>query len=626
MFRRRKRPQFDAGAFDSILEGVKSVYRDKVRPLEAQYMVKDFHYPLLNDSDFDARPMVMLVGSYSTGKTSFIRFLLEKDFPGMHVGPEPTTDKFQAIMYGPEERVLPGNALVSNPATPFHELSQFGNAFLGRFVGCEVNSDFVRGCTLIDTPGILAGKKQTQDRDYSYEQVVQWFAPRVDLILVMFDAHKVDISDEFKSMLQKLEGYDDKIRVVLNKSDSLDPTELLKINSALTWSLARILKAPEVRRIYVGSFWDQPLNPNFMSELFEREAAVLLSDLQVVPRNNTLNKVNNLIMRTRMVRVQALILHQLKCEMPKMTGKDRKQRELIAGLEEVFLKVMKAHNVPVGDFPDVNKFRHTLATCEACRDFTKFKKLDDKLLAQLDAIIANDIGMLMSKFDSIPQGGLIDAERSGAAPPSMPSAAPPHAPPAARAAADPWADVKQALPPPTQSAAPSDPWAAQTPSSTPAALPPPADPWASDRPSDRQSDRPSDPWASAPAPPPAPPAAVVDGLFGKPASPFDTPQSTTLASIPWAVGEADKQKYDSIFAQMQPDNGKVSGAKVAPVLKRSGLPNSTLHAIWSLVDVNKDGFLDDEWFAVAMHLTMRIKRGDPLPKELPTEYIPPAAR
>ena len=56
---------------------------------------------------------------------------------------------------------------------------------------------------------------------------------------------------------------------------------------------------------------------------------------------------------------------------------------------------MKGHNIPQGDFPDVNKFRHTLATSEACRDFSKFKKLDDRLLQQLDAIIANDIGALL---------------------------------------------------------------------------------------------------------------------------------------------------------------------------------------------------------------------------------------
>ena len=38
--------------------------------------------------------------------------------------------------------------------------------------------------------------------------------------------------------------------------------------------------------------------------------------------------------------MQALILHELRSSMPKMTGRDKKQRELIAGLEDVFFKVM----------------------------------------------------------------------------------------------------------------------------------------------------------------------------------------------------------------------------------------------------------------------------------------------
>ena len=357
---RRKKPKFDASAYDSILEGCKQVYREKVRHLEDTYLTQHFHYPLLNDKDFDAKPMILLVGQYSTGKTSFIRYLLDCDFPGMHIGPEPTTDKFQAICFGPEPRELPGHALVSNPETPFHELSKFGNTFLSRFVGCEVPSDFARGTTLIDTPGILAGRKQTEDRQYSYEDVVRWFAPRCDIILLMFDANKVDISDEFKRVIQALEGYDMKIRVVMNKADSLDPAELLKVNSALTWALSRILRSPEPRRIYTGSFWDQPLKPTYMNELFEKESLALLSDLHQMPRNNVTNKVNDLVSRIRMVKVQALVLNELRKEMPKMTGKERKQKELIAGLEEVFFKVMKSHNIPAGDFPDVNKFRQTL--------------------------------------------------------------------------------------------------------------------------------------------------------------------------------------------------------------------------------------------------------------------------
>ena len=93
----------------------------------------------------------------------------------------------------------------------------------------------------------------------------------------------------------------------MNKADSMDPAELLKVNSAPTWALSRILRSPEPRRIYTGSFWDQPLKPTYLSELFEKESASLLADLHTVPRNNTVAKVNDLVMRARMVKVQALI-------------------------------------------------------------------------------------------------------------------------------------------------------------------------------------------------------------------------------------------------------------------------------------------------------------------------------
>ena len=61
------------------------------------------------------RPMVMPVGQYSTGKTTFIRYLLEQDFPGIRIGPEPTTDRYRTYLpypillvdYGNVRRYLP---------------------------------------------------------------------------------------------------------------------------------------------------------------------------------------------------------------------------------------------------------------------------------------------------------------------------------------------------------------------------------------------------------------------------------------------------------------------------------------------------------------------------------------
>ena len=58
--------------------------------------------------------------------------------------------------------------------------------------------------------------------------------------------------------------------------------------------------------------------------------------------------------------------------------------------------------------------------------------------------------------------------------------------------------------------------------------------------------------------------------------------------------------------------------------RKSGLGNEKLRDIWNLVDVMKDGVLDADYFAVAMHLTMKVKKGQPLPTALPPELVPPA--
>ncbi len=50
----------------------------------------------------------------------------------MWTGPEPTTDRFIAVMHADSDGVIPGNALVVDPKKQFRPLSKFGNAFLNR--------------------------------------------------------------------------------------------------------------------------------------------------------------------------------------------------------------------------------------------------------------------------------------------------------------------------------------------------------------------------------------------------------------------------------------------------------------------------------------------------------------
>lgn len=44
-------------------------------------------------------------------------------------------------------------------------------------------------------------------------QVCQWFASRADLILLLFDPHKLDISDELKEVIAAMKGNEEKMRV-----------------------------------------------------------------------------------------------------------------------------------------------------------------------------------------------------------------------------------------------------------------------------------------------------------------------------------------------------------------------------------------------------------------------------
>ena len=79
---------------------------------------------------------------------------------------------------------------------------------------------------------------------------------------------------------------------------------------------------------------------------------------------------------------------------------------------------------------------------------------------------------------------------------------------------------------------------------------------------------------------------------------------------------------------------------------KSKLPNNVLGKIWKLSDVDKDGLLDADEFALAMHLinikldgekkyhyttlgpniTFTILAGHDLPTELPAHLVPPSKR
>ncbi|GAA5805173.1 P-loop containing nucleoside triphosphate hydrolase protein [Helicostylum pulchrum] len=382
--------------YAQVVEGVKRIYKTKIRPLEVTYNFEGFHSAPLTDSDIEAKPIVLLLGQYSTGKTTFIRYLLDKKYPGEHIGVEPTTDRFVAIMNGQEDRIIPGNAAAVNQELPFRGLNHFGQAFLSRFQVSQTPSPVLENMTIIDTPGILAGDKQRIERGYDFTQITEWFAQRSDLILLMFDSYKLDISNEFKMAIHSLKGQEEKIRVVLNKSDMVSQQQLMRVYGAMMWSLGKVVQTPEVMRVYLASFWNEK-PPNCFEdcrELIEAESRDLLIDLKELRRNAAIRKVNEIVKRARLARVHAIIIGHLKKEMPAMFGKKKKQEALLKNLEQEFIKIQNKYHLPAGDFPNPEKFRQSLTLY----DMDKFKPLKEDLIERVDEALAVDLPQLMSKF------------------------------------------------------------------------------------------------------------------------------------------------------------------------------------------------------------------------------------
>lgn len=65
------------------------------------------------------------------------------------------------------------------------------------------------------------------------------------------------------------------------------------------------MTSPEVARVYVGSFWQEPLQTLDNAELFEQEEKDLMKDLAILPRQSAVRKINELVKRIRKVKALA---------------------------------------------------------------------------------------------------------------------------------------------------------------------------------------------------------------------------------------------------------------------------------------------------------------------------------
>jgi GTP-binding protein EngB required for normal cell division len=591
------------------------------------YNFGDFASPTFTNSDFDAKPMVLLLGQYSVGKTSFIRYLIGRDFPGARIGPEPTTDRFNAVMSASDDRIVPGNALAVDKDMPFSSLTRFGTEFLNKFQASMCPSPVLDKVYFVDSPGVLSGEKQKLGRAYDFVQVTEWFAQRADLILLLFDAHKLDISDEFQGVIKSLKGQDDKIRVVLNKADKVSSQSLMRVYGAMMWSLGKVVNTPEVMRVYIGSFCEGGARASgkkrahkrartcasayapARSELVRHEhrharcdgardaastpfccAPSIPLTLSPPPRPARPARrpagdgpCQNLDMEKFFLAEQSDLLHDLH-DLPRNAA-IRKVNELVKRA-----RMAKVHALVVGHLKSQmpSLFGHAAKQQELIGDMANqfFQVMKKYRLPQGDfpnLARFQDVAKTFdfNKWKKLDERLMVNADDalSGGIPALLKQLAEENDMRAAKERSAAAELMGSAFDAPAEGggAAEGDPGSAA---------------------------------AGAGASAPSNPFGGI-GMGGKD------------AYAQWAAN-VNKQESDSVFKMLPGgQEGLVSGAGARNVLLESGIDTAVLRSIWDLSDIDRDGYLDRDEFAVCWYLLAAAKKGTVIPATLPNKLMPP---
>ena len=248
---------------DSYIESLRSELLDLVEehlsPIALRYGYSEV--PL--ESNIKWRPLVLVLGNYSSGKSTLIN-----DFLGMNIqatGQAPTDDSFTVITHGEPDgepdtiqvvETRDGKFLLNDPEYPFETLKRYGQRFAAHFRLKKVNSPFLENLAIIDTPGMLDSITE-RDRGYDYQEVIGDLAQMADLVLVLFDPHKAGTVRETHTSLRDTlpaKTFEDRVLFVLNRVDECASLiDLLQVYGTLCWNLSQMTgrkDIPPIRLTY----------------------------------------------------------------------------------------------------------------------------------------------------------------------------------------------------------------------------------------------------------------------------------------------------------------------------------------------------------------------------------------
>jgi len=241
----------DEKAAKALIKKLDKLLRSRMAPIYKRYGVsmQDVLTPLM------WKPLVLVIGNYSSGKSTFINELL--DMPVQRTGQAPTDDCFTILTCpaeGESEEEVPGGIVVNDERLPFAPLMPFGEKLFAHLRLKKVKSPILENFAIIDTPGMLDSVTE-KDRGYDYLGVIGELARLADLIILMFDPHKAGtIKETYQAIRSTLPGStgEDRVLYVLNRIDECDNVpDLVRSYGTLCWNLSQMTGRKDIPRLYL---------------------------------------------------------------------------------------------------------------------------------------------------------------------------------------------------------------------------------------------------------------------------------------------------------------------------------------------------------------------------------------
>lgn len=293
-------------AVAAVRERARAVY-DRFEPIARRF---SFERPP-TQAEMAGPPLVLFLGNHSSGKSTFVNFLLGEAL--QKTGLAPTDDAFTIIAHGAAREEKDGATVIANAALPYADLERFGPGLRTALRMKTAPAPVLEALSLVDSPGMIDTVSERGERGYDFAGAVRWFAVRADVVVFMFDPDKPGTTGETLGMLRSaLEGLDHKLLIVLNKVDRFrDIHDFARTYGALCWNLSKVLARkdlPHVYNIYVPApDRDEAGAGGLDLEAFDRARDEVVAEIRRAPSRRVDNIVSGLYEYARRLHVHASV-------------------------------------------------------------------------------------------------------------------------------------------------------------------------------------------------------------------------------------------------------------------------------------------------------------------------------